>query len=200
MSAAETPLSLLERLRGPSDEAAWNRLVDLYTPFVERWLSAARVPQQDAADLAQDVMATLVRELPRFEHAGRAGAFRRWLKTIVVHRSLGYWRNRSSRGSAVEQQMAGEIMSQLEDPRGDLAARWDAEHDEFVLRRLMELVEPEFTVSTWRAFWGLVFERRSAAAVAGELGISPNAALIAKSRVLQRLRHEAEGLVDDQAG
>jgi RNA polymerase sigma-70 factor (ECF subfamily) len=197
MSDTETPLSLLHRLRSRPDEAAWKRLVDLYTPFVERWLAAGRVPRQDAADLAQDVMATLVRELPQFEHAGRAGAFRRWLRTIVLNRTLGYWRKRSSRGSPIEQQGAAEILRHLEDPHSELTARWDAEHDQFVLRRLMELVEPEFTVSTWRAFRGLVFERRSAAEMAGDLGMTANAVLIAKSRVLQRLREEALGLVDD---
>ena len=32
--------------------------------------------------------------------------------------------------------------------------------------------------------------------VAAELGLTPNAVLIAKSRVLKRLRHKAEGLID----
>lgn len=199
MPADETPLSLLQRIRERRDEADWARLVDLYTPFIERWLSTGGVPPQDATDLAQEVMATLVRELPQFEHSGRTGAFRHWLRTVVLNRSLGYWRTRRSRGAALEQRQADAILGQLEDPRSNLTSRWDAEHDEFVLQRLLELVEPEFTVSTWRAFRGVVFEHRSAADVAQELGISVNAALIAKSRVLQRLREEADGLVDDAA-
>ena len=37
---------------------------------------------------------------------------------------------------------------------------------------------------------------RTTAGVAAELGLSVNAVLIAKSRVLKRLRQKAEGLID----
>jgi RNA polymerase sigma-70 factor (ECF subfamily) len=58
------------------------------------------------------------------------------------------------------------------------------------------LVEPEFTPSTWRAFRRVVLEGAPPTAVAAELGTSVNAVFIAKSRVLQRLRQEARGLLD----
>ena len=54
----------------------------------------------------------------------------------------------------------------------------------------------EFTPATWQAFRRQVVDGVKAAAVAAELGITPNAALIAKSRVLRRLRDEARGLTD----
>jgi RNA polymerase sigma-70 factor (ECF subfamily) len=53
------------------------------------------------------------------------------------------------------------------------------------------------TPGTWRAFRRQVVDGAAAAAVATELGISVNAALLAKSRVLRRLRDEAGGLLDD---
>ena len=34
----QTPQSLLEKLRQQPDAAAWKRLVDLYTPLLQRWL------------------------------------------------------------------------------------------------------------------------------------------------------------------
>ena len=61
---------------------------------------------------------------------------------------------------------------------------------------MLELVEPEFQAKTWQAFRLLVLERRSAAEAAAELGLTVNAVLIAKSRVLQRMRQEADGLID----
>jgi RNA polymerase sigma-70 factor (ECF subfamily) len=77
-----------------------------------------------------------------------------------------------------------------------LAGSWEREHDEHILRQLMNLVEPEFTATTWAAFRGQVSGQISPVQVARELGITVNAALIAKSRVLRRLRQEAAGLVD----
>ncbi len=34
----ETSTSLLSRLREQPDGAAWQRLVDIYTPLLQRWL------------------------------------------------------------------------------------------------------------------------------------------------------------------
>ena len=60
----------------------------------------------------------------------------------------------------------------------------------------MELIAPEFTPATWRAFRRQVLDGMTAAQAAEELGTSVNAALIAKSRVLRRLRREVQGLID----
>ena len=58
-----------------------------------------------------------------------------------------------------------------------------------------EMIQPEFAPSTWNSFRLLVFEERPASEVAETLGLSVNAVLIAKSRVLRRLRQEGQGLV-----
>lgn len=193
---SKTPVSVLERLRTRPQQSDWTRLVRLYTPYVERWLKLAGLPASDIPDVTQDVMAALVRSVSRFQHAGRTGAFRRWLRRLVMHRTLGYWRRHYTRGTGVGQARAAEILRGLEDRRGALAEQFSADHDAFVLRRLMELIEPEFTASTWRAFQGQAIDGRPAADVAAELGLTVNAALVAKSRVLRRLKSEAAGLVD----
>jgi RNA polymerase sigma-70 factor, ECF subfamily len=56
--------------------------------------------------------------------------------------------------------------------------------DEFVLKRLLDLIEPDFQPATWRAFRRQVIDGESAETVAGELGMTVNAVSIAKSRVL----------------
>jgi RNA polymerase sigma-70 factor (ECF subfamily) len=58
------------------------------------------------------------------------------------------------------------------------------------------MIEPEFEPATWRAFRALVLEGKRTAEVAAELGISPNAVRIAKSRVLSRFRQEIDGILD----
>jgi RNA polymerase sigma-70 factor (ECF subfamily) len=54
-----------------------------------------------------------------------------------------------------------------------------------------------FAESTWKAFSLQVLHDWDATRTAVEVGISTNAALIAKSRVLQRLRDEGNGILDD---
>ncbi len=60
----------------------------------------------------------------------------------------------------------------------------------------MTLAEPEFEAKTWQAFRLQVFEEARPKLVAAQLGMTVNAVLIAKSRVLKRLRELSRGLID----
>src|SRR5438093_1544483 len=178
-----TSIGLLDRLRLPSDAASWKRFVDLYAPLLLRWLRHQGVRSQDADDLVQEVLGVVVRELPAFQHNQRPGAFRTWLRTILMHRLRAFWRARKFQPVAA----GGEAELELEELEGradDLGRLWDDEHDRHVLRRLMELIEPEFAPATWEAFRRVTLEEQPAATVARELGLSVNSVWLAKSRVL----------------
>jgi RNA polymerase sigma-70 factor (ECF subfamily) len=190
-----TSLSLLLRAR-EGEETAWERIVDLYRPLIHGWLLRQGVPPQEADDLSQDVLAILLKELGRFAHAGRPGAFRGWLRTITVNRARAFWRAGSYRARPAGGSDFLQWIEQLADADSPLARAWDEEHDQHVLRRLLALLEQEFEPATVRAFRRLTFDGVSGKEVADELGMSVAAVYGAKSRVLQRLRQEAEGLLD----
>jgi RNA polymerase sigma-70 factor (ECF subfamily) len=82
------------------------------------------------------------------------------------------------------------------DPHSDLSRSWGEEHDHHVAQTLLESIHLKFQPATWRAFEATVRDGRLTADVAAELGLSGNAVLIAKSRVLKRLQQKAEGLID----
>jgi RNA polymerase sigma-70 factor (ECF subfamily) len=191
-----TPRSLLERLRREPDAASWKRLVDLYRPWLEAWFRQYQLPEADAEDLAQDVLAVLVREMPAFEHNRRPGAFRRWLRGIALNRLRGFWRDRQSGPQPAASEEAAKLLAQLPDPASDPERQWEQEHDQFIVRRLMELLEPEFTPSTWIAFRRQVIDGAKAAEVAAELDLTTHAAVLAKFRVMRRLRRELDGITD----
>jgi hypothetical protein len=54
-----TPASLLQRLRRPAGSAAWAVFVRRYTPLLYAWARRSALPDTDAAELLQDVFATL---------------------------------------------------------------------------------------------------------------------------------------------
>lgn len=194
MAASPTSQSLLQRARDPSDAASWRRLVDLYTPLIRRSVRSYVAQPADADDVVQEVLTALVLELPRFEHNGRPGAFRAWLRAIAVNRLRTYWQSRrgpqGAGGDAVLDQL-----HQLEDPESPLSRAWDEEHDRHVIRCLLDLIRLEFQPATWHAFEQTAREGWPAAEVAAEQGTSVNAVLIAKSRVLMRLREKVGELV-----
>jgi RNA polymerase sigma-70 factor (ECF subfamily) len=192
----ETSATLLERLRDPADAGAWHRLVQLYTPLLAGWLRRHALQPPDVDDLVQEVLAVVVRELPGFRHNQRRGAFRHWLRTILANRLREFWRAQRARPLATGASDFLRRLEQLEDPDSGLSRLWDEEHDRQVAARLLRLIEPEFTPTTWQAFRRVALEGAAPEAVAAELGLTVNAVFIAKSRVLQRLRRETRGLFD----
>jgi RNA polymerase sigma-70 factor (ECF subfamily) len=192
----QTSATLLQRLNNRSDFVAWQRLVDLYSPLINSWLRRQAVSTEDAEDLTQEVLGIVVREVSQFQHNGRAGAFRTWLRTITINCLRQSWRSRCVRPHTTRLPNLDSALDQLEDPASELSRRWDREHDEFVLHRLLDLIEPEFRPATWQAFRRQVIDGAPAEMVAAELGLTVNSVLIAKSRVLSHLRRNAEGLVD----
>lgn len=196
-SASNTSVSLLARLRAGAEPAAWRRLLDLYTPLMQNWLRRANLQASDVDDVVQEVLGVVVRKLPGFQHDGRPGSFRAWLRAITANRLRDYWRARQHRAQAAGQEQFDNMLAELQDPHSGLSRLWDVEHDQFVLERLMELIKAEFKPVTWQAFRRHVIDGQPADAVAQELHVTPNVVFIAKSRVMQRLREEAGELVDD---
>lgn len=185
----ETPVSLLERLQCVPDADSWKRLVELYTPWLQGWLRQYGLQSADVEDLVQEVLTTVNRELAGFRPGSRPGSFRSWLRAITRNRLRDFWR-------ALRRRPVGETVSDLEDRTANLDRLWDEEHDRYVARRLLELIETEFEPGTVQAFRRLVLDGLHGDEVARELGISVNAVYIAKSRVLARLRQEIGGLID----
>jgi len=191
-----TSKNLLAKARDRSDQAAWHRLMELYSPLIEKWVRPHVAQRADAEDVVQEVLTTLVRELPGFGHNQRPGAFRAWLRLITVHRLRAYWERRDSRPPATGGPDGQEALAQLADPASALSQAWDLEHDRHVTKTLLESIRLEFQPATWQAFECQVQHGHPASQVAEELGLSVNAVMIAKSRVLKRIREKANGLVD----
>ena len=192
----DTSLSLLDRLRQSPEDADWSRLIEAYSPLLRAWLMRAEVQAADADDLVQEVLLVVHRELPKFEHNQRRGAFRNWLRQIVVHRLRNFWRSRGRLIAVGNDSQLEEQLKQLEDDGSQLSQLWDREHNLAIARKLLELIESRFTESTRLIFRRLVVDGADADTVASETGLSLNAIFTAKSRVLRELRRLGAGLVD----
>jgi RNA polymerase sigma-70 factor (ECF subfamily) len=191
----ETSVSLLERLAGGPTNEDWRRLDELYRPLLRAWMARAGVADSDADDLIQDVMLVVFREIARFQRRG-PGAFRSWLRTILAHRVRDHFRAAGYRPTATGDSQFLRRLGELESPESELSRQWDRDHDEHVAAVLMRRVQGDFTPPTWQAFLRHALKGEPAAQVARDLGLSLNSVLLAKSRVLKRLRQELTGLVD----
>jgi RNA polymerase sigma-70 factor (ECF subfamily) len=191
-----TSLTLLERLRVQPSAADWQRLHDVYRPLIRGWLTRIPDLRDEKDDLSQDILTVVFREVARFERQ-REGSFRAWLRRVTVNRIRNYWRERARRPQVGLQGSETEnFLGLLEDPTSDLAAEWDREHDRHAFDRLLAIVQPDFQPETWEAFRRFALDGMPAAKVASELGISDNAVILAKTRILKRLRDEAGVLLE----
>jgi RNA polymerase sigma-70 factor, ECF subfamily len=194
-----TSRSLLNLARGGNDQA-WEQLVGIYQPLIAGWLRRHGVPVQDAADVAQEIMTIMIKEVPRFEHSGRTGAFRSWLRNVTANRVRQFWRDGRLRPRATGDSDFRMMLSELEDPASEMTARWNAQHDIHVLQQITASIEEEFTEKSMQVFRRHVIQQFPASEVAAEFEISIAGVYQVKSRVLRRLRQEAEGLLDAEHG
>ncbi|HTU16811.1 MAG TPA: sigma-70 family RNA polymerase sigma factor [Gemmataceae bacterium] len=189
-----TSKTLLERLRA-NDSEAWHIMVQLYTPLVRHWAIRGGVRGTDVEDVAQDVLQAAATHMENFRRDRPGDSFRGWLRGITRNMVLQHFRrsSRHPRGSGgtdalVQLQAVADAAAQEEDE--DPAEEMDG-----LRRRALELVRSEFEERTWRAFWMTVVESRSPADIAVEMGVTPTAIRMAKSRVLRRLKETFGDLI-----
>ncbi len=182
-----TPPSLLERLRRPGEDPAWERFVLLYTPFIFSLARKFGLDREAAADVVQDVFVLLAKKMVDFQYDPEQ-SFRAWLRTVVLNRIY-----ESARHRRITLLTGGDPI-EIEQ-RDVVAAFEEAEYRDHITARAFEIMQREFHPTTWKACWELIMTDKSAAEVAKELGMTEGAVYVAKCRVVRRLRTELKGLL-----
>jgi RNA polymerase sigma-70 factor (ECF subfamily) len=202
---SRTATSLLRRVRD-NDPGGWQRLADLYGPWVYAIGRRKGLAPEDAADITQETFRAIHRSMGRYDHDSPGASFRGWLKRITVNKIRDHWRHCEGKATGVGGSAAYRLLQQLPSPAEDLEvtddeadARLERDEVEWLYGRALELVRGEFSPSTWQAFWETTVAEREPAEVAAALKMTRNAVYVAKSRVLSRLRAElSEAIAVDE--
>ncbi len=181
--------SLLLRVHR-QDPAAWETMTQIYGPVVYGWARQAGLQAADAADLVQDVFATVVSNI----EDRRGARFRPWLWSIFQSRLMDHFRRLPHQPVGTGGTTANLRLQQFPDaaPANDPAA--DRREIREARYRAYGLLRDRFESRLWDAFWRNVVEGDKPADIAADLDVSVWFVYKAKSRVLQRLRLELEGL------
>lgn len=196
MPVDDSPLtraSLLVQLRDSTNQAAWHEFVRLYSPIVYGFARKRGLQDADAADLMQDVMRSVSNAIGRLDYDRRQGMFRGWLYTITRNKIFNLLSSRRTRPQAA----GGDDAKQILDSQPDLdegSDDWEMEYQRRLAAMAMERIRGEFQDNTWQAFRLTAIEGVAAAAAAKQVGMSPGAIYVAKSRVLARLKEEVDVL------
>jgi RNA polymerase sigma-70 factor (ECF subfamily) len=199
-NAVLTSPSLLRHLGDPNHrEAAWRTFLQRYQPLISGWCRRTGLTHDDAEEVTAAVLSRLVTTLRDFVY-DPAHRFRGWLKTLVENEVRCLYRQRArrpgDRGSGhplvhlrLAQLQVPDVIDELVEQLDDTLTR-DLRDAEEVTRRVQSRVEP----ATWQAFWLTAVGKESGRDVADRLGLTVAAVYMAKRRVGQMLRAEAERL------
>jgi RNA polymerase sigma-70 factor (ECF subfamily) len=196
MPVDDSPLtraSLLLQLRDGTNRDAWLEFTRLYGPVVYGFARKRGLQDADAADMMQDVMRSVSSSIGRLDYDRNQGTFRGWLFTITRNKVFNFLSARRVRPRGSGDSSTNRLLESHPDPN-EGSDDWEMEYQRRLAALAMERVKNEFQDTTWRAFWLTAVEGVTAGDVARQVGMSPGAIYVAKSRVLARLKEEVETL------
>ena len=189
-----THTSLLIRLRGGADAAAWREFHDRYGELIRGFARRRGLQASECDDVAQEVMFSLSKVMPGFQYDQRKGKFRSYLKTATLRAIFQKSRqkhNEIALGSIEEDTRIAEADAAVEEA-------WELEWQRYHLRRAMSTLEARFSEADRRAFWLYAVEGRDAEATAAALGLTVNQVYHAKSRIMKQLEKVIELQVQEE--
>lgn len=189
--------SLLLRLNASGTmerEIGWKDFYDRYVPLIKGFAQRAGAREEEAEDVAHEVIANFFRASHRFQYDASTGRFRGYLKAATLNAMRARWRKRK-----------GQV--NVEDDSGlpatdsnELDAVWDQEWTRSVIDRAIIAVQTHGKQSdqSWEAFD--LYGRRGVPVneISNRLGMTPIAIRQAKSRISRQIREEIERIRSEE--
>ena len=189
-----TDSGLIDGIRA-RDEQAWSRFVSEYSPLIYVWCRQCDLQPADALDVSQQVFQAVNRSISSFTQRSDGGSFRGWL-FIVTKNLIRNYLSRTLRGprpqggTSIQIQLLQEP-DLIDEESLSLSDVTSAVRDSR-MQLALDAARADFDERTWKCFWSVAMEGKSAVEVAEHLGMRPAAVRQAKYRVARRLRRDLE--------
>lgn len=181
-----TRSSVLKAVTDTENEAAWNRLFDLYAGFVFSMARHKGLNETDADDIVQVVFADLARNLPTFKYDREKGRFRSYLTGLVNWRVVDRLKA-SKRDAELKANFWEEAKAAATDDDGFSEREWQQAAMEEALRRIKPEVRPEH----YAAFVASAVEGQDTDVVTKLYGISRDNLYQIRKRLTAKLQEKA---------
>ncbi len=187
-----TRQTLIRRVRDPGDEEAWAEFDRIYRRFIIHVLGQMNVPAADLEDLTQQILATLIRDMPGYDRA--RASFRTWLSAVIRHAAFTHFRQARSRQQALDR-----FREETEDPafwtaESEIDAKIEAEWAAYVAKLAMERVSKQFQGGAMQVF-EMGLDDTPAEVIAERTGYSVASVYTLRKRVKKRLYLEIRNLI-----
>ena len=192
-----TQSSLLVRIRDQDDSEAWGQFHQIYGPLIFRFARWQGLQDADAADLTQDVLKEVCRQIGSFEYRRDQGRFRGWLLTVarctVARMKQARFRQPTGTGDTGHLRR----LENLPDEASDLETYWNQEYEQTLFAWAAKDVQARVEESTWEAFRRTAVDGDKPTDVARELNLNLGSVYVARNRVLASIKRRI-GEIDDE--
>lgn len=188
-----TRSSVLKAVADTANEAAWQRLFDLYAGFIFSIARSKGLRNEDADDIVQVVFADLARKLPTFRYDRAKGRFRSYLTGLVYWRIMDRLRSgkRDADFKAAFQEEAKAATTSADEAFAE--QEWRAAALEEALRRIKSGVRPEH----YAAFVASSVEGQDTDTVLRLYGLSRDNLYQIRKRLTVKLREAVAAVLEE---
>ena len=189
--AADTPLSLLERIQ-QGDAVAWSEFHARCLQLLKAWGIRWGLQAADADDLIQDTLVVVMSRIRDFRRRS-TGSFRLWMRTIA-------WHCLCDAMSMTRRQQLSTTLDHIRnapDARQNLEEDLDRLFQMQILEEALQRVRLKVQQSTWVAFQLTAVEGQSVQTVAQQLQTSVEAVYASRARVQRFLTIEIRRLTNE---
>jgi len=194
---ADTRESLLVRLGDPSCDDAWREFSVIYRPMIFRLARRSGLQHEDAEDVSQRVLVSVMEAIAGWQKDPAKGRFRGWLTTITKN-AIRNDISRAPRDQASGNSELRILIEQASDSTSELDELIEAEYMRSVFREAARRVRMEFEDSTWMAFWMTSVDGLSVSETGRRLKMTSGAIYAARSRIMRRLQVVALELSEEE--
>ena len=187
-----TRSSVIRAVADTENEAAWQRLFDLYAGFVFSIARSKGLREEDADDVVQVVFSDLARNLPTFQYDRAKGKFRSYLTGLVHWRVMDKLKA-GKRDADLKASFWEEAKAAVTEDDGFSEREWQAAALEEALRRIKPDVRPEH----YAAFVASAVEGQDTETIMKLYGLTRDNLYQIRTRLTAKLREVCEKVLEE---
>lgn len=195
----KTSTAFLIELQGRNYEA-WKNFMDFYVPLILHWCDKKEsLKRPDRQDILQEVLVKVSKSIDQFDLSRPGRSFRAWLRRITENQICDHFRKQAKRPvvdrlhsdpNHPDHPIQGPDIWDLDASDSDEEAR----DQHVLLKQIIKRIKSEFREKSWKVYHLSFIVGKDSAEVAKEMGMKNDAVRKIRSRILRRLREEAEKL------
>lgn len=191
---------LLERLKNIADDEGWREFAGIYREFIRRLALKARLTDDEAEDVVQEVLVSVARNIRGFNYDPKVSSFRHWLTNVIRWRIADQHKRRMReatfiRSDELDEKRRTELVHQIPDPRAvapgdDLELEWGRAILTKALARVKRRIKPK----QYQIYYLATMKEKPVAEVCRRLKVNRGQVYLAKLRVGRLVEKELKAL------